>query len=154
MKYEIEELKKGDLKKTLGLVKKVFDEHEAKVYGKEGTNNFYKFIDYDNIKKELDNNMEIIVAKKNEDIIGMIGMKNKQHISMLFVDSDYHKQGVGTSLFKYAMFYCTYKEPTKRITVNSAPSAVGFYKKLDFRDISEEQLVDGIRFTPMEYIVR
>ncbi|WP_460645598.1 GNAT family N-acetyltransferase [Lacrimispora brassicae] len=37
------------------------------------------------------------------------------------------------------------------MTVNSSPYAVEIYHKLGFVDTDTEQLVNGIRFIPMEY---
>jgi len=40
------------------------------------------------------------------------------------------------------------------MTVNSSPYAVDIYRRLGFHAISEEQLTDGIRFTPMKCIIQ
>jgi predicted GNAT family N-acyltransferase len=39
-------------------------------------------------------------------------------------------------------------------TVNSSPYAVEFYEKRGFEKVSEEQLKDGIRFTPMKQEIK
>ncbi|CCL11870.1 N-acetyltransferase GCN5 [Clostridioides difficile] len=39
------------------------------------------------------------------------------------------------------------------ITVNSSPYAVEVYHKLGFKDTAVEQIVDGIRFTPMKLLI-
>jgi len=36
------------------------------------------------------------------------------------------------------------------MTVNSSPYAVPIYHKLGFKDTGSEQVVNGLRFTPME----
>lgn len=155
MKYDIEELNSdSDLKESLHLVKKVFDEYEAPIYSKEGVKNFYKFIDYDYVRLKLNEDTKMLVAKKDEKVIGVITIRNKSHIPMLFVDKDYHKQGIGSTLMKYAIFYCTYNEKTEKITVNAAPYATEFYKKLDFKESGKEQVVNGIKFTPMELRIK
>ena len=70
MRYE--EMKEEELKETLELVKRVFDEFEAPDYTDEGVTNFYKFIDYDSILEQLKDNFKIFVAKVEEQIIGMV----------------------------------------------------------------------------------
>jgi len=40
----------------------------------------------------------------------------------------------------------------EKITVNSSPYAVKIYEKLGFVPDGNEQMVDGIRFTPMTYM--
>lgn len=154
MRFDIEELNsEHDLKESLNLVKRTFDEFEAPVYSEKGVKEFYKFIDYDYVKYGLNRDKNMLIAKKDEKIIGVVSIKNKSHIDMLFVDKEYHKQGVGSALMKYAIFYCTYNEKKVKITVNSAPYAVEFYKKLDFKTTGDEQILDGIKFTPMELLI-
>lgn len=66
------------------------------------------------------------------------------------MDKHYHKQGISRILFDVVMKICKEESSSlKTVTVNSSPYAVGFYHKLGFTDISSEQIVDGIRFTPM-----
>ena len=90
MRYE--EMKEEELKETLELVKRVFDEFEAPDYTDEGVTNFYKFIDYDSILEQLKDNFKIFVAKVEEQIIGMVCIRDYSHVAMLFVDKKYHKK--------------------------------------------------------------
>ncbi|MCI8326035.1 MAG: GNAT family N-acetyltransferase, partial [Clostridia bacterium] len=41
----------------------------------------------------------------------------------------------------------------KEITLNSSPYGKNFYLHLGFVPLSEEQEIDGIRFTPMKYAI-
>ena len=83
-------------------------------------------------------------------MVGIIGVRNETHISLLFVDSEYHKRGIATKLVR-SMFDQTMRKYGKReMTVNSSPYAVGFYHKMGFVDTNTEQLTDGIRYTPMK----
>ena len=38
----------------------------------------------------------------------------------------------------------------KKITVNAAPYAVGFYRQIGFEDVAPQLSKDGIIYTPME----
>jgi predicted GNAT family N-acyltransferase len=40
------------------------------------------------------------------------------------------------------------------LTLNSSPYGLPFYLSVGFRPQSEEQLMNGIRFTPMKYIIK
>jgi hypothetical protein len=40
------------------------------------------------------------------------------------------------------------------LTRNSAPYGLPFYLSLGFIPLSEEQEINGIRFTPMKYIIK
>ncbi len=151
MQYIIERMQLEELTETLKLVKDVFNEFEAPCYNREGIENFYQFANYQNIKNQLDNVITIFVAKNKQKIIGMIAIKNACHIAMLFVDKKYHRQGIGTQLIKEAKFYCKINNrDIEKITVNASPFAIPFYHKIGFEDTGKEQIVDGIKFTPMK----
>ena len=151
MQYIFETIKTEELEETLALVKKVFDEFEGPCYSQEGRENFYKFASYENVKELLERNMQIIVVKDQNKIIGMVAYRDNSHISMLFVDKNYHKQGIASKLVKMVNFNCRQNnKKLQNITVNSSPYAVEFYHKLGFEDTNTEQLVDEIRFIPMK----
>ena len=148
MTYNIVEMKLEELKETLDLVKDDFDGFEAPYYSKEGVQNFYKFIDYNIIQKQLNNNFKIFVIKVKEKITGMVCIRDCTHIAMLFVDKEYHRQGIGTKLANKAIEYC--KGSAQKITVNSSPYAIEFYHKLGFKDTDKLRTEDGITFLPMK----
>lgn len=152
MIYKIVEMQTNELKETLELVKYVFDEFEAPYYTKEGIQNFYNFIDYDNTLEQLNNHLKIFVVKNKEKIIGMICIRDYSHIAMLFVDKNYHKKGIGTDLINKATDFCK-NNNTKEITVNSSPYAIAFYHKIGFKDTDKEQTIDGIIFLPMKMLI-
>jgi len=73
---------------------------------------------------------------------------------MLFVKKDYHRRGIARSLFQTAVKeICKKQDNVSKITVNSSPYAVEVYHRLGFVDIDKEQTVNGIRFTPMAYLL-
>jgi predicted GNAT family N-acyltransferase len=86
----------------------------------------------------------------NRDTVGMIEIRDYQHISLLFVDSNYHRQGIGKKLWIEAFKKCIHSSSkVTSFTVNSSPFAVPIYEKLGFSKVSEEQVVTGIRFYQM-----
>ena len=149
---EYREIKQEELPETLDLVRKVFDEFEAPYYSEEGIASFYKFIDINNMSEQYSNgSLYFYGCFVNDIIVGMIAVKDFVHISLLFVDKHYHRQGIARSLFDHIIQICKEKNPSlKMITVNSSPYAVDVYHKLGFSNVSSEQVVDGIKFTPME----
>ena len=150
LKYR--EIKQEELSETLDLVRKVFDEFEAPYYSEEGVASFYAFIDMDNMSEQYTNGSLYFYGCFVDNIlVGMIAVKDFVHISLLFVDKQYHKQGIARNLFDHIIQVCREKNPClKVITVNSSPYAVEVYHKFGFFDVSSEQVVDGIRFTPMK----
>ena len=151
MDYVLEEMKLNELRKTMELVKRVFDEFEAPYYTKEGVENFYKFANYDNIKQQLNKWIIIFIVRHNEKIIGMIGIRDYSHIVLLFVDKNYHRKGIATRLLEKAKSCCRQNnKDIEFMTVNSSPYGINFYHATGFEDTDVEQEVDGIRFTPMK----
>ena len=153
---EYREIKQEELPETLDLVRKVFDEFEAPYYSEEGVTSFHKFIDINNMSEQYSNgSLYFYGCFVNDIIVGMIAVKDFIHISLLFVDKQYHKQGIARNLFDHIIQVCTEKNPClKVITVNSSPYAVEVYHKFGFSDVSSEQVIDGIKFTPMELNLR
>ncbi len=150
---QICKLQKNNLSQAIDLVQKVFDEFEAPEYSKMGIETFRHFIGYDNLcgmmqRKE----MTFYGCFLESTLIGVGALRGNQHISLLFVQKEYHRQGVARRLFRNMLLQCQNSNPDqKAMTVNASPYGVIAYEHLGFQKISEEQLRDGIRFTPMIY---
>lgn len=143
---EIKRLRSAILSDALNLVWRVFLDFEAPDYSEQGIESFRTFIQANSIQ-ELMNKGELKFwgAYMGEMLAGVIAVKNQTHVSLLFVDPTFHRQGTATALFKEAFAACS-----ESITVNSSPYALAFYKRLGFMDQTAEQTVDGIRFIPMK----
>ena len=141
----IESISKKHHEAAINLVLSVFLQYEACDYSQEGINTFKAFIS----NPESIDSLEFYGAYINYDeIIGVIATRNNgNHIALLFVDGRYHRQGIGRNLFKVVLN----KSTGNKITVNSSPYAVEIYKKLGFIPDTDEQIKEGIRFTPMTY---
>lgn len=139
---EIKKIDNDNLKDALELVWTVFLEYEAPDYTEEGIKEFKKTID----DRNWINERQFYGAFENDKICGVIATKNKTHIALFFVDGKLHRQGIGKKLYNYI------KEinDMKHFTVNSSPYAKEIYHHLGFKDLSEEQCINGLRFIPME----
>lgn len=137
-------LEQGERAKALCLAWQVFQEYEAPDYTKEGVEEFYKSIHDENCLSGLC----LYGASAQEELVGVIATRNGgSHIALFFVDGKYHGQGIGTRLFQTAWEKCAFG----KMTVNSSPYAVSIYHKLGFHVTDMEQVVNGLRFTPMEF---
>ncbi len=137
---------------AMGLAWKTFLKFEGDVYTQEGIDNFRDFITDQTLRKMfLAGEYIVYGAFYRGRIIGVISLRNKSHISLLFVDEEFHKMGVGRKLV-HALCKIQREIGSYRLTVNSSPYAVGFYHKVGFVDTNLEQAKDGIRFTPMSWI--
>ena len=72
------------------------------------------------------------------------------HLSLLFVDEEYHHRGVGRSLMGRMCEYLKKEAGERYMSLKAAPYAVDFYRKLGFHAVHEEEAFSGIRVTPME----
>ena len=139
----IKELNKNKLNDALSLVWKVFNEYEAPDYSKEGIEEFHKCINDTSYLATL----RVFGAFEGDNLLGVIATRNQwTHIALFFVDGKYHRQGIGKKLFKTVLDNNT----SNKITVNSSPYAIPVYHKLGFCDTNKEQVINGLRFTPME----
>ncbi|MCI6409846.1 MAG: GNAT family N-acetyltransferase [Lachnospiraceae bacterium] len=147
----IRTINENEWEEAMNLAWDTFILYEAPEYTKEGITSFRNFV-RDPILKTLfiEGKYNVLAAYNNNIIVGIIGVRNETHISLLFVDSEYHKKGIARRLVEKT-FERTYEKYGKReMTVNSSPYAVGFYHKMGFVDTDIEQTTDGIRYTPMK----
>lgn len=141
---EIRKLQAQEWDQTAALVWQVFQEFEAPVYPPEGVESFAAFLRDRQDLLTLDG----WASWDGPTLTGVLAARpGGGHICLLFVRADRHRQGVGRALWHTLLTETA--QPV--VTVHASPYAVGFYHRLGFRDKGEEQMQDGIRFTPMEY---
>jgi len=152
LSFQIRKAQVSDWEPAMELAFRVFLKYEAKEYGPEGIKSFSEFVTDEMLKKLfLQGNYLLFVAVEGENIIGLISLRSGNHISLLFVDADYHRCGVGTSLIKYLQSYLLMHTKYQKMTVNAAPYGIPFYHKLGFKDTGCETRKEGIIYTPMEF---
>lgn len=139
------------LRDALDLVWEVFEQYEVPDYEEMGIETFRHFIEYSRmVEKVRQGEMRFWGCYLNNYLVGVIALREGQHISLLFVRGRFHHLGIATRLVKVAVETVAAASPQVRaVTVNASPYAVGFYEKVGFMPIKEEQKADGIRFTPM-----
>ena len=152
---EIRFLNRDEWETAMGLAGKVFLAFEGDVYSKEGVRSFEDFITSSVLKRLFDQGAyQVLAAYDGPRMIGMISLRNQCHISLLFVDGAYHRQGVGSALMAALSAYVTQEMGQEKLTVNAAPYAVGFYHRLGFTDLGPCKEQDGIIYTPMIRFIR
>lgn len=146
--------KKDDWEAAMGLAWKTFLEFEAKDYAPEGIRSFEDFITDSDLKRMfLSGDYQMIVAWNKNRLVGMITLRNKTHLSLLFVEKSCHRQGIGRRLVEKMADFAQKDSGAYHLTVNASPYGVPFYHKIGFHDIGPEQRRDGIIYTPMEYVL-
>ncbi|MBF0432433.1 MAG: GNAT family N-acetyltransferase [Fibrobacteria bacterium] len=147
-KIDIRKMLVEEASQVFKIVKTGFDHFVKQDLTEEGTKEFFraaqKFI-YD----RPDNHF-IFVAHSENQIIGMIDIRDDNHICLFFVNKKFQKKGVGRSLIEKAILKIVSDIPQiSSLDVNSSTYAVNVYEKLGFIKTDEEQIINGIRFVPM-----
>lgn len=152
-KWTIRRVRPEEIEAAMDLALRTFEVFEAPVYGSEGSAAFRKFVmDPKTLWAYRIGASWMWGCFAGDTLIGMVGMRRQKHIELVFVEERYHKKGIGRALMEAAFTECREKG-IKRITLNSAPYAYGFYYSLGFQNTGLEQTIDGIQFTPMEYML-
>ncbi|MCR5250111.1 MAG: GNAT family N-acetyltransferase [Lachnospiraceae bacterium] len=153
----------------MALAWRTFQRFEAPVYPKEGCESFLEFISGGDLKRMfLLGRYRLYVAKDGDDMVGMFSIRENNHISLLFVDAAYHGCGIGRALICCGTDFLWEKktlpldnEEEMRsdvlyernyehfVTVNAAPGAVGFYERVGFERLGEQEEAGGILYVPM-----
>lgn len=149
-RFTIRAAMKGEWEDAMSLVWRTFQKYEACDYSEEGVHSFLEFIASQNLYKMfLLGEYKVYLALDGDRIIGVISLRMVNHISLLFVDEEYFRQGVASALVEHIAIVLTGQHGKEYCTVNSSPYAVGFYHRIGFKDIGVEEISDGIRYTPM-----
>ncbi|MDO5389735.1 MAG: GNAT family N-acetyltransferase [Eubacteriales bacterium] len=139
--YPIRRLSSEDIPQALELCWRVFLEFEAPEYSPEGIAAFRASLD----DKERTRMLNFYGAFDGDKLVGVLCMREPQHIADFFVDAAYHRRGIGRKLFDSMRQDYAKQE----FTVHSSPYAVEFYRHLGFEPTDSEQVTDGLRYTPM-----
>ena len=148
-RFIFSELEMERLPEVLALVQSAFLEFVAPDYSGEGIQEFMRFIEPKAIKEMLaEDKLRIWTCDCEGEIVGVLAAVSG-HIHLLFVSGQHHRKGIARQLFNMMVEY--YRPP--EITVNSSPHALEAYRKLGFADTDTEQVVNGLRFTPMKCVM-
>ncbi len=139
---------------AIKLILEVFMEFEAPEYSDEGIKTFTDYVMSDETRRILLNRCNVFLGcYHKKQLIGVVAFRNDSHVSLLFVDKNHHRKGIATHLMKKAV-KITKKKGVSEITLNSSPYAVPFYHRFGFVNTDTQLLTDGIKYTPMKYIVK
>jgi ribosomal protein S18 acetylase RimI-like enzyme len=151
----IEKYKNGQEIMIHQLIKKVYDEFVSIVYCEEGNRFFYDWIQPSKIAERQHNQRSILVAFIDSKLVGMIETRDNKYISLLFVDKEYQGQGIARRLFDESLKEIIRRDskPTK-FYVHASPYSIPIYKKLGFIETDKMQEENGIKYLPMEMVIK
>ena len=151
--FEIRWAHESEWSPAMMMIWKTFLKYEGNDYTPEGIRSFFDFITDDDLYASfLRGEYQMMVALVNGEIIGAGSLRNRNHLSLLFVDERFHRMGVGSSILKRLCDYLKTEAGERRMSLQASPYAVNFYKKQGFRQVKPEMEYSGIRVTAMEKI--
>ena len=139
-----------DVGNVSALVNSVFDIYIAPHYTAQGKSEFRKYTAPEAFSERIDQGHFVIIAVRGDVLIGMIEMRENNHVSLLFVEEDFQRQGVSRVLLEEATMHARrLGAELERITVNSSRYGVPVYEALGVRQTGPERTVNGIAFIPL-----
>ncbi|MEG0721538.1 MAG: GNAT family N-acetyltransferase [Lachnospiraceae bacterium] len=147
-------LKQEEVLDALHLIWAVFAESVAPSYSKEGVEEFQRFIKYENVRTQMQQQKLIFFGSFLEGkMCGASAMDSYGHVRLLFVQSQFQKQGMGSRLLLQMKNYASHELKVSIVQVNAAPQALAFYQTQGFCVTGEETIIHGVRFVPMQCAV-
>ena len=155
--YEIRWAEDKDWIPAMHMIWKTFLKFEAVDYTEEGIRNFYDFITDEHLYKSfLQGRYQMMVALDGERVIGAASVRNYNHLSLLFVDEEYHHRGIGRDLMRRMCEYLGYHVCTlKRIRIMNL--TLDGLKCGEYREICGDEwkkLNELIRDSSSETVIR
>ena len=154
----IRKITEGEVESAMHLALEVFMQFEAPDYDPSGVETFKRDIvenaEYlENARRGI---CPIYGAFDGDRMVALMGMRSsKTHINLVFTRKEYHRRGIARAIFRYLLSDLLAENPAlEEITLNSSPYGLPFYLKIGFMPLGDEREINGIRFTPMKYVVK
>lgn len=143
---------------AIKLAFEVFMEFQAPDYHYSGVESFKRDIVQKalNFWKKQNKEYSQFTVSNEDKLVALIDMRsNKKHINLAFTKKEYQRKGIARVIFNYLLNDVLEENPLlESLTLNSSPYGIPFYLSLDFIPLSEEQEIDGMRFTPMKHTIK
>lgn len=154
----IRKIKSHEVESAMNLALEVFMQFEAPDYGPSGVETFKRDIveNPEFLQNARQGICPIYGAFDGDKIVALMGMRSsKTHINLVFTKKEYHRKGIARAIFRYLLDDIMRENPAlEALTLNSSPYGLPFYLALGFIPLGEEREINGIRFTPMKYIIK
>ena len=154
----IRKITANEVESAMALALEVFMQFEAPVYHPSGIQTFKRDLveNLEYLEKARQGVCPIYGAFDGEKIVALMGMRSdRKHINLVFTKKEYHRKGIARAIFHYLLADVLRENPAlDALTLNASPYGLPFYLAIGFVPQSEEQEIDGIRFTPMKYTIK
>lgn len=135
MTFQIRNIRTEEWEDAMALVWRTFLKYEACDYEEEGVRSFLDFITDERLKKlHMIGEYPVMAAFAVRRWLAWHPCGASITFRFWFVDSKYHKKGIGTELVHSLRELVLAEGRRSSLTVNAAPYATGFYHKIGFTD--------------------
>ena len=146
----IRRMESGEEEKACKLIQDVFGEFVAPLYEREGVDEFLRYIDPKLMAERSRSNHFTLLAEDSGNLVGIIEVRDFNHVSLLFVAKKAQRRGIAKQLLNEGLEISRRNSPDlSEVSVHSSPNAVEAYERLGFEAEGPEKLVRGIRYIPM-----
>lgn len=142
-----------DIKSISQLVRELSEKFITPEFSPEGKQTLLETLSPDGIEKSMQSGFEYHVAEIENQLVGVVGVKENNHLYHLFVSEKFQRQGIAGKLWQFSMEKCLAKGNPGEFTVNSSMYALGVYEKFGFVAVSGPMEKGGVVFVPMKLIV-
>jgi predicted N-acetyltransferase YhbS len=144
----------SDAEAVSNLIQRTFHHFIADTYKARGKRYFLRHTSKSAMLRRKRENQLIVVAETGNTVSGIIAVRRKNHISLLFVAPEFHGKGIGSLLCREAISRITAAIPNPhRVTVNSSEHALPFYAKIGFTVKRPAYFHKGMKITPLELVL-
>jgi len=112
----------------------------------EGVNTFQSIVSVNALNSRIEQGNLMIVYENNNEIVGVLELKEARHIAMLFVSPKFQNRGVGRSLMLAMYEYIK----SNMITVSASLTSVSAYLSYGFEYSGVVSESAGLKYQPME----
>lgn len=93
---------------------------------------------------------EYLVAKNDDQLVGVVALRNNSHLFHLFVAESFQGQGLGSKLWQMVKAKAVQLGNPGKFTVNSSLNAQPVYERFGFITSGPVVHTHGIAFQPMQ----
>ncbi|WP_136681234.1 GNAT family N-acetyltransferase [Neptunomonas sp. XY-337] len=92
----------------------------------------------------------ILVAERNQSVVGVVELKAGQHIAMFFVEPCAQRLGIGRALLDAVLGFAKKDE----VTVKASLSSVTAYERFGFKRVGTVAVESGLRYQALSLNLR
>jgi GNAT superfamily N-acetyltransferase len=143
---ELKPLKLSQNQQVIKLITEVFSVDISQENGSKNTKPYLDRISDDVLACFKNERTFYLGAFYESNLVGVIGYSIHGHISQLFINQRFQKQGIGTALIHEALNHIK----SEHITVNASLNAWRYYTKFGFSVVNTIREHLGIQYLPMK----